>query len=812
MKYLLLALLFINITAQAQTPVANTTATPTYEVKGILVDSASQKPLDYITVGLKSDKNVAIKSALTGTDGKFVFGSVKAGKYNVVIVAVGYKQQTIPLDLNDNKDLGSISISPSNTNLSEVVVSADRPLIKQDIDKISYDLQADPESKANSVLEMMRKVPLLSLDADDNIQLKGSGNYRILINGKPSGMVDKNPKDILRSMPASSIQNIEVITNPPAKYDSEGLAGIINIITNKKIDNGYNGSVNFNQRFPVGGPGMGGSFTLKQGKFGASGYGGANLYSSPATSSINNRLTTGSSPTSLTQDGSRDFESNNAYLGTELSFEIDSLNLVSGQFGFNGGQFNSNSLQKSLLMSNSAVVQGYDLENISESMRDGWDAALNYQLGFKKNKNRLLTFSYRYYTYGEDLDNNLITSNRLNYTIPDYKQTNNGMSSEQTVQVDYVHPLKKFTIEGGVKGIIRRNESDFQFSSLNTGTGVFDPDPSRSNMFNNNQNIWGLYNSYQYNLKNWGFKAGLRLEETVVDADFISSGAAVRQDYFNLIPTVSINRKFKDMSSVSFGFTQRIQRPGIWNLNPFVDRSNPNFESTGNPALRPVLSNNFQVNYSRFKKGSINVGMSYAFSNNTIQRISVFDAATNITRSSFENIGKDKSIGTNFNINYPITKKWNFNLSGNLNYVFLEGIINGQLTKNDGMRGYFFGSSGYRFEKGLRVNANFQYSTPYIMLQGQGNSNVYFGVSVNKDIIKDKLSFSASTNNPFHKFRRFTNETAGGNFTQFSSSENYFRSFGVSVNYRFGKLKDAIKKNKRGISNDDVSSGGSGNQ
>ncbi len=805
MKFILLAFICLALQTNAQTPVQ-----ASFEIKGVIVDSVSKKGLDYITVGLKTDKNIPVKSVLTGSDGKFSFAGVNAGKYSIVVVSVGYKQKNIPLDLTENKDIGSIYISASSTKLNEVIVTADRPLIKQDIDKISYDLQADPESKVNSVLEMMRKVPLLSLDADDNIQLKGSGNYKILINGKPSGMVDKNPKDILRSMPASSIQNIEVITNPPSKYDSEGLAGIINIVTNKKIDNGYNGSVNFNQRFPVGGPGFGGSFTFKQGKFGASGYGGTNLYSSPATASINNRITTGVSPTDLFQNTSRDFESNNAYLGTELSFEIDSLNLVSGQFGFNNGKYNTNSSSKSLLSGTSGIMQGYDIINVGESLRDGWDAALNYQLGFKKNKNRLLTFSYRFYTYGDGQNNSLTASNRLNYTIPDYEQVNNGSSSEQTVQVDYIHPFKKFTIEGGVKGIVRDNESDFQYNSLNASTGEFDPDPSRTNQFNNNQSIWGIYNSYQYNLKDWGFKAGLRLETTNVDADFVSTSSQIEQSYFNLIPSISVNRKFKNMSSLSLGYTQRIQRPGIWNLNPFVDRSNPNFESTGNPALRPVLANNFQLNYSKFKKGSINIGMSYSFSNNTLQRIAIFDPATNITRSTFENIGKDKSIGSNFNVNYPITKKWNFNVSGNLNYVFIEGMINGTLAKNDGMRGYFFGSSGYRFEKGLRLNANFHYSTPYIMLQGRGNSNVNFGLSVNKDIIKDKLSFSASTNNPFNKFRNFTNETSGGNFNQFSSSQSYFRSFGVSLNYRFGKLKEAIKKNKRGISNDDVSSGSSG--
>src|SRR5690606_11332408 len=155
------------------------------------------------------------------------------------------------------------------------------------------------------------------------------------------------------------------------------------------------------------------------------------------------------------------------------------------------------------------------------------------------------------------------------------RQINEGRSSEQTIQADYIHPWKKITIEGGIKGIMRNNPSDFQYSSLNSQTGEFDIDPSRSNKFNNDQTIWGIYNSYQYNLKDWGFKAGLRLEQTTIDADFVSTSSQIDQNYFNLIPSVSVNRKFKNMSSLNLGYTQRIQRPGIWNLNPFVNRSNP---------------------------------------------------------------------------------------------------------------------------------------------------------------------------------------------------------------------------------------------
>ncbi len=197
-----------------------------------------------MTIALKKDNEV-LKTQVTEDSGDFKFDLLLPGKYKITAIAIGYHSKNVDTEITGSNtiDLGEISVSSQTNNLQEVAISGDRPIIKQEVDRISYDIQADPESKVLTVLDMMRKVPLLSLDADDNIKLKGSGNYKILINGKPSSMVVRSPKDVLKSMPASSIQKIEVITTPPSKYDSEGLSGIINIITTKKIDNGYNGSL-----------------------------------------------------------------------------------------------------------------------------------------------------------------------------------------------------------------------------------------------------------------------------------------------------------------------------------------------------------------------------------------------------------------------------------------------------------------------------------------------------------------------------------------------------------------------------------------
>ena len=802
---LLGAMLSLNKTATSQSK-------PDQKISGIIADSITQKPLDYITVSLKTDKNLAVKASLSKADGSFSFKELKPQMYSLKIVALGFMPKTVNVDLRDStiksKDIGVIYITKSSTKLKEVMITGDKPIMTQEIDRISYNLQADPESKGSNVLEMMRKVPLLSLDAEDNIQLKGDKNYKILINGKPSSMVERNPKDILRSMPASSIEKIEVITTPPAKYDADGLAGIINIITNKKVDNGYNGSLNVNERFPVGGPGFGGSFTVKQGKFGTSGYGGGSIYNNPSTTNTNNRFTTS---TTLKQTALRESDNRSAYFGSELSYEIDTLNLISGQVNINGNRNDGTSDQESFLRKDNEVIQSYTLLNKNTGKGRGFDVAFNYQMGFKSDKNRLLTTSYRFFEYGNDNFSNLIVSNSESYSRPDYKQLNKGRSSEQAFQIDYVHPVKKLTIEAGVKGILRNNTSNFRYDTLNTD-GVFALDNSRSNNFKNKQSIYSIYNSYQYNLKNWGFKGGLRLEQTLIDADFISTSSQLQKSYLNLVPSVSINRKLKNMSSLTLGYSRKIRRPGIYQLNPFVDRSNPNFESSGNPNLRAATASGIELKYSNFKKGSFNIGLSYEFYNKLVMPISILNAATNITRSSFDNTGKAQVIGGNANVNYPLTKKWNLSLNAHAGYGHVTALVNNVIVENQGLMYYVSGSSGYSLNKGWRINANMNMQGPNLSLQGTSNSFIGSSFSVNKDLIKEKLSFSASANNPFAKYRYYISETNGNDFTQESNNQSYLRTYSASLNYRFGKLKSSVKKSKKAIINDDTGGGMGGSK
>lgn len=784
----------------------------TYSVNGTVQDSANSKALDFITVNLMKDANTSVKVDYTKADGSFVLKTSEKGKYTLVVIGVGYKILKVPVDLTDSLhaaiDLGRLALTPAVLGLKEVVVTATKPIVNQEVDRITYDLQADPESKVNNVLEMMRKVPLLSLDGDNNLFMKGNSDFKILINGKPSSMMERSYKDVLRSMPASSIERIEVITSPPAKYDAEGLAGIINIITNKKVDNGYNGSLNISERFRVGGPGLGGSVAAKMGKFGISAFGGANIYNNPQTRNRADRSTFGNAATTfLDLSGTNRTKNRNGYIGLEMSYEVDSLNLISTQLNLNGGRSEGYQTQVSSLSGGNSVLQGFRLKGENDGNGRGVDVSLNYQKGFKADKNRLLTLSYRVFSFENNQKGDLDISDRVDYALPDYRQNNDQRFSEQTFQIDYIHPWKKLTIEAGVKGILRNNNSDFQYLTGDEETGQYVVETHMSNKFRNTQNVYGAYNTYQYNFKKWSVKAGARIEQTVIDADFITTESQIKRNYFNVIPSISVSRKLKDNRGINIAYTQRIQRPGIYQLNPFVDRSNPNFERTGNPELRPALVNDVQLGFNSSKKVSLNINLGYNFFRDLFFPVSVYDPVTKITRTSFGNTGTAKLPSMNLNINYPITKKWNVSLNGRMAYGMVRGEVNGILIRNEGLM--YFGSlaSSYKLEKNWRVSANLNANGPSVQFQGTSNAMVSSSFSISKDLVKDKVTFSASANNPFNKYRTYYNETFGPDFRQNTYRYDYFRSFNLSLNYKFGKLKEAIKKNKRGIRNDDVQGG-----
>jgi hypothetical protein len=780
-------------------------------IKGVIIDSLKKQPMSYVTVTLQDAASGAqIRSSLTKENGTFEINGTAGIAYKLAVTFIGFKNKVVAIAA-DQTDLGKVLLPESGKQLNEVAITAAKPIVRQEVDRISYDVQTDPESKVLTVLDMLRKVPMVSVDATDNIKLKGTGDYKILINGKESALIAKNPSDVFKAMPASNIERIEVITTPPAKYDAEGLAGIINIITKKNADQGYNGSVNTRYN-SVYGPGVNLNATVKQGKIGLSGYVGYSKQQKQTTAFGNSNQIIKPVITNQTQVGDNSRRGNNLYGSAELSFEIDTLNLITGSYQhYNGDNTTANNQYATELNAANVVTQSYYLNNNGTSTYNGTDVGINYQLGFKRNKDQLLTTSYKYSVGGNSQNvgavYNLYTSTiGLNTQPANYQQNNNSGNKEHTIQLDYVHPLKVLTIEAGAKGILRSSYSNFENYKQNS-SGAYLIDPSQTNAFDYSQDVYSIYNSYQLKLKKWVGKGGLRMEFTDVSANFNTASSPAKSDYSNLIPSVSMQRIINDKNNITLGFTERIQRPGIWQLNPFVDKTNPKFINTGNPNLQPVTNHTVELNYSNFAKGSLTVGVNYAFANNTVQNVFKVGPDT-ITTSTYQNIGKNKRLGLDVNTNYPITKSINININAELLHVWLNGTYNGEFYDAKGFQGHIFTYTSYKSDKGYNIGLNIGYDSRYVLLQGRDNEFLFSSVSAQKDILKKKATISLSVNNPFEKFKKLDYYSSSDSFSQINYNNIYARTINVSFNYKFGKLNSQLKKNQRGISNDDVNGGG----
>lgn len=773
-----------------------------YTVTGKLVDTLAKTPSAYLTVSLLNDRDSIVNSSLSSAEGLFSFTHVPGGDYRLQVRGIGYRDTSIALkNLQRDRDLGTIRLAASSQTLKAVQVTSTKPVVRQEADRVAYDLDADAESKSISLLDMMRKVPYLSVDANDQVLLKGSSSYRIFINGKPSGLIESNPTAVLRSMPASSVKSIEVITNPPAKYDAEGLAGIINIITRTQSAAGYSGSINLNEKTPVGGPGAGANLSLKTGKFGISALFGGSHDNQPVATSDLYRL---SRNDQFTEADRNQGHANTCYAGMEISYEADSLHLVDAQVSWNDSHLHNAASQQAELLPGTGPEQAYMLNSRRSQNKTSVDAGLNYQIGFAARKDELLTFSYRYFHTNGSYSGNQDTSGLLNTLILPFRQVNNETLTEQTVQTDYVRPLGKVTMEAGLKGIFRGNDSQSDYLQANNA-GAFEPLRAFSDAFSNRQNVYAAYNSYAWQSRDWQVNGGVRLEETHMSSVSQGSPVASVQDYFTVAPSLAIRRALNSTDGLSLSYIRRIQRPSIAQLNPFVDRSDPQVELSGNPALQPTTTNIVQLAWFSSRKATWNVALGYMFFNSVIGQVTNYNDSTQVSRTSYENTGSGRVLKMNIYVNYPLTSAWSVALNADLRQVSFNAPVDGVIFNRHGAMVYVNLSSGYRLGSGWRLSADLSGNTSGISgPQSSSNGYTTTSFSLSKAMLSNRLNLTLRVSNPWQKFRELNELLTGPDFSQQMDSRVYFRTFSLSLNYRFGKLKTEIPKNKHGIKNDDL--------
>ncbi|MEY8760331.1 outer membrane beta-barrel protein [Chryseobacterium tongliaoense] len=758
---------------------------------GMLKDSVSGKPVAFASLKILDRNQNIIAAEISKEDGTFLIHT-QLDADNLKLLITGSEFQMKMLRFKGGQpDFGTIFLN-KETAIKEVMISIRKPIIKTKIDGLVYDIQADPESQSKNLIEMMKKLPYLSVDVNDNILFKGNTNFKIMINGKETQLLNTNAKEILKSIPAHTVQNIEIITNPSSKYDAEGVSGIINIITVKKMSHGYNASVNFGTRFPKQEQNLGFSLNLKQKKLGISAYGGGFLRNNPEINYYNDQKAVSGA---LQQDGRTSNKGNGGYFNANMSYEIDSLQLLTVQLGSNLSSNTSKDFLHSYFYQQNIVTENNNSDNHSENKGNGFEASANYQIGFKRDKSQLLTVSYKFNRYNDDITNISDIQNIITHSSNRIDQNNTNQNNEHTFQIDFVKNIKKVYLETGVKAILRKNSSDYISvpESLNN-----------SDEFINTQNIYGAYISTRFSLMSWNLQLGLRAEATETHVNFTSTGTEVNQNYFNFIPNISIGKNWKDQS-INFGFSQRVKRPGINRLNPFVNKSNPYFETSGNPYLKSVINNDIMASYSYNKKINLNVGLSYSFSNKIDLKVSTYDPVANITKTTFENSSKAGRLGIDYYFNYPVTRKMNVSINGNSAMFFINGKVNDARVENNLFTYYLNLSAGYQFENNWSINSNLEINSK--MPAGlQNTTNAFTGLSfsISKSILNKQLSFSAFINNPFNTYRKSVTETLGDTFYQNNYIRDYYRSFGLNIGYKFGKLKDEIKTTRRKIDNNDL--------
>lgn len=736
--------------------------------------------------------------------------------------------KTAPIEVTDTMAYDSIKWSE---NLDAVTVVAKKPLVKSELDKMTYDVESDPEAQANSVLEMLRKVPMVTVDGQDNIMVNNSSSFKVYVNGKPNNMMSNNPSEVLKNMPANSVKKIEVITNPGPKYDAEGVGGIINIITTGKGMEGYSLTVgtNYNTQGRIGANMFG---TVQSGKLTVSGrysytHSDAKRYWGGNRREVTGNIdeTSANVESYSTSNGWYNYHSGSF----EASYEIDSLRLVSASFGlWAGGGHTPNERQ---VVATSPLDESplYHYSNFDRS-RNSWssiDGGIDYQRSFPV-KDRLLTLSYKInsnpsddedeYVY-HDIDGVEAWQDYL-HMLKDQRHEQDGNSLEQTFQIDYTTPFAKIhTLEAGLKYIMRDNHSnDDRYIREALSAADYAYDEANSSHYKHTNDIFAGYMGYGVKWKLLSGRLGLRYEHTLQDVKYrLGRGEDFRKNFDDLVPSASFGVRVSDYVNFSLAYNMRIFRPGIWYLNPYLDDSNPASLSQGNSDLvsekKHQITLGFNLNTSKL---SLNVKAATAFVNNSIEGVtSLVDDRTiaglshptgkQVIYTTYENIGKMKGSALSAYVSWNIFSKTR--IYSNL-YGLYSDYSNGQTMRNHGWFGYTFTGIEQTLPKDWFISLDYFGRTKSVSLQGKGSSYSDYGITVKKSFLNKRLNVSVYAGSLFNKYTRQDDVTESTNFRQSSWSKTSSRRFYFSVTYRFGSLKASVKKAERGIENDDVKGGG----
>jgi len=775
-------------------------------IKGKVVDAESGVgEVAAVVQLLEQTADTPITYTITDSLGVFNLRTGKSGSLKVRIENMGRKSVERDFMASGGTiDLGEIPIEDDIQALKGATTTALKTLVKVDVDKTTYDVEGDVDAKANTVLEMLRKVPMVTVDGQDNISVNGSSSFKVYVDGKPNQMMSSNASQIFKVMPASAVKSIEVITNPGAKYDAEGTGGVLNLVmasaADKAAADGIYGSVSASA--DTRGGFNGGLFlNAQKGKWGF----GANLNGGRDVNKVSVCNEQISDEMYYLSESEVDNKTPMFFGELNASYELDTLNLFTASIGMHSFGNNNLSIGGTEAYLSDALAYSYSSDTDGKWRYRGIDASFDYQHSFPDSKEKMLTLSYRY--SGEPSSNLSTTeiSDLVGITMPSRKMDNHDNTQEHTFQADYTTPLSdNQELSTGLKYIFRHNSADDDYYLASGSDWEFNSDGSSD--YDHYNHIGAAYAEYTGTFGKFGLTTGLRYEHTWQNMNF-HDGSSDNFDvqYGNLVPNISLQWNLAATKNIGLAYNMRIQRPGISYLNPFVDQRVPTNISYGNPDLEAENRHRINLSFNSFNQKlvlSAKLGANYC--GNGISNYSF--TKDGIMYNTYGNIIKNYNIGTSIFINWNLSKKTR--LYGSLDTGYGHWKSEELSQENGGWLSNYMLGAQHTLPKDFRLSANIFGGGRNYNLQGYSDGINIAVLALSKSFFDDKLSLTLrGISNLNCGKMKILNHSEGDGFSYDSAIEIPLRKLAFEIQYKFGNKNVSVKKAKRTIENDDVVGG-----
>ncbi len=786
---------------------------PEGKIQGAVVDSLSRKPVGFANIVIQEAlEKKDVDGTLADDNGKFKVKALKNAKYNVIISFLGYKTKVLgPYKINKDVQeyqLGVIELSPSINELSEVTVVGAKDLIENKIDRLVYNAERDVTSKGGTAADVLRRTPLLTVDLEGNLTMRGSSNIKVLINGKPSSIMSNSVADALKMIPADVIEKVEVITNPGAKYDAEGTGGIINIVTKTKKIQGVSGSIYASAGTKSSN--LGSNINLRMGSIGFNANIGGYYWRGKGESRIDRENYNVLVNPFYLQTGNSSNNGGGLFSQLSADWDINSKNALTLSARFPLNRFaNDNSLTTYSGSQKGALPFSFERNSDVLNRTIGTDINLDYKKTYDKNSDREFSVSaqYSYSNRKSDYETDQLDS----FNMLTYREQGPNLSTnkEYTVSLDYLHPVtQKIVFETGLKSIIRNVFSDIYYDTLNLTNQSFQRDLSRNNVFDYDQDVAAGYGQLTLPLsEKLKIRGGLRYEHTFIKGLTVSDGNNFENNYASWIPSGLMSYTFMDKSTLKLSYSRRIQRPSMFFLNPYVNYNDPTNISYGNPELKPEVTESFEMSYS-FTKDVKNatVSLYHKVTDDLIDNYRFVDSSGR-TNSTYNNLAQSVSSGVS--INGGIMKLGSIILNGTVN-LYYQKVESSQFTdvRNDAFSYSINGFANVNITPTLGITFFGFVNSPKLTTQGKQASWFVYSIGLRKDMWKKMGGISIGIDNIFHPKMNLNSEFKSS--TLYYKADNKFEGWGIraSLDYRFGKMEfGAPKKKRKGNLNDDLKQG-----